>query len=284
MRVALTGHTGFIGRHVLAELRRRNVDVIVLARRFDESLPDERITKIPLDIQQVSHVTFQGIGAPDVLIHAAWGGLPNYNSLHHIEVEMPTQYAFLSRLIKTGLPALVVTGTCFEYGMQDGQLKEDRLTAPQNCYGLAKDSLYKQLEMLKAHHPFKIAWARLFYLYGEGQGRKALLSQLCDAVSNHQSVFNMSGGEQLRDYLPVEEATRYLVDLALMSADCGAVNVCSGEPISVKQLVLGWLEQNNWSIELNLGYYPYPDYEPMAFWGDNAKLKSILETIDRIGI
>jgi len=23
-----------------------------------------------------------------------------------------------------------------------------------------------------------------------------------------------------------------------------------------------------------LGYYPYPDYEPMAFWGDNSsKLK-----------
>ncbi|KKM99361.1 hypothetical protein LCGC14_0577250 [marine sediment metagenome] len=29
-------------------------------------------------------------------------------------------------------------------------------------------------------------------------------------------------------------------------------------------------------IKLNLGFYPYPDYVPMEFWGDNTKLKSVL--------
>ena len=28
-------------------------------------------------------------------------------------------------------------------------------------------------------------------------------------------------------------------------------------------------------MKLNLGYYPYPTYEPMAFWGDNTKLDLI---------
>jgi len=29
-------------------------------------------------------------------------------------------------------------------------------------------------------------------------------------------------------------------------------------------------------VELNLGFYPYPSYEPMAFWGDNSKLNEII--------
>jgi hypothetical protein len=40
--------------------------------------------------------------------------------------------------------------------------------------------------------------------------------------------------------------------------------------------LMRWLKENGWEIELNLGYYPYPNYEPMAFWGDCSKIKSII--------
>jgi len=29
-------------------------------------------------------------------------------------------------------------------------------------------------------------------------------------------------------------------------------------------------------IQLNLGYYPYPDYEPMAFWGNRKRLDHLM--------
>jgi dTDP-6-deoxy-L-talose 4-dehydrogenase (NAD+) len=88
----------------------------------------------------------------------------------------------------------------------------------------------------------------------------------------------MSGGEQLRDYLPVGEAAKHLVSLAVGSKDNGIVNICSGEPVSVRSLVEGWIKDNGWSIKLNLGVYPYPDYEPMAFWGDRQKLDRCLRS------
>lgn len=31
-------------------------------------------------------------------------------------------------------------------------------------------------------------------------------------------------------------------------------------------------------IELELGYYPYPEYEPMAFWGDGRKYSYFLRS------
>jgi dTDP-6-deoxy-L-talose 4-dehydrogenase (NAD+) len=86
----------------------------------------------------------------------------------------------------------------------------------------------------------------------------------------------MSGGEQLRDYLPVEKAAAYIAQIALQNEVTGAINCCSGNPISVKQLVKDYLENSGKMIELNLGYYPYPDYEPMAFWGDTNKLQQII--------
>jgi len=86
----------------------------------------------------------------------------------------------------------------------------------------------------------------------------------------------MSGGEQLRDYLPVDEVAKHIVSLALVKKDTGPVNVCSGTPVSVRRLVEGWVKENGWSIRLNLGHYPYPDYEPMAFWGDSKKLSTLI--------
>ncbi len=272
MKIAVTGATGFIGRHVLQELARHAVEVIAISRHARHGSGE-----VHLDIQTAASDVFERIGRPDALIHLAWSGLPNYRSLHHFEQELPAQYRFLNNLVSGGLNNLVVAGTCFEYGMQSGPLREDLPVLPDNPYGFAKDCLRRQLEFLRATHPFKLTWARLFYLHGEGQAASSLLPLLRQAVARGDKVFDMSGGEQLRDYLPVGEVARGLVALALKQADHGVVNLCSGQPVSVRKLVEGWIAENNWSIELNLGHYPYPDYEPLAFWGDRRKLDALLE-------
>ena len=281
MKVAVTGATGFIGKHVLAELGRHAVEVVSVVRpspRKASELPSGSV--VQFDLHNTPSNAFELMGRPDVLIHLAWEGLPNYKSLHHFETELPAQFRFLKGLIESGLPALVVAGTCFEYGMQSGPLSENMETHPSNPYGFAKDMLRRQLGYLNEINPFALTWARLFYLYGEGQAENSLLPQLKNAVERGDKVFNMSGGEQLRDYLPVAEVARQLVSLALARKDAGAVNVCSGQPISIRRLVEGWVKDNGWSISLNPGYYPYPDYEPMAFWGDAQKFCSIIgETV-----
>lgn len=281
MRVAITGASGFVGRHVIAELAKRDIEIVAVLRPAS-ALPaslsglTDRISVASVDIHDSTANLFEVMGAPDVMVHLAWGGLPNYKSLHHFETELPAQYKFLSRLIRAGLGALLVTGTCFEYGMQSGALGEDMEARPGNPYGFAKDALRRELEYLKAVHPFSLVWARLFYMYGEGQAPDSLLPQLERAVERGELEFNMSGGEQLRDYLPVTEVARHLVTLALAQRDVGVINVCSGRPISVRKLVEDWQKAHGSQVALNLGHYPYPDYEPMAFWGDRSRLNAII--------
>lgn len=279
MVVVVTGASGFIGRHVLAELGKKQVDVVAVTRdasRLNNLPPEVRV--VEMDIALARQDGFTQMGCPEVLIHLAWDGLPNYKSLHHFESELPKQYLFLKSLVESGLSSLLVAGTCFEYGMQSGALSEEVQACPNNSYSYAKDCLRQQLEFLKSTKPFNLTWGRLFYMYGKGQANNSLYSQLEDGVSRGDSVFNMSGGEQLRDYLPVTEVARGIVRLALSGNDVGIINICSGKPVSVRSLVEQWLSENGWKIELNLGYYPYPDYEPMAFWGDATQFHKVLTT------
>jgi nucleoside-diphosphate-sugar epimerase len=268
MKVAVTGARGFVGRHVLTELARAQVQVVATVRSATDECPAmANVRWVTLDLERPPERCFEALGEPDVLIHLAWAGLPNYRSLHHFETELPLQYRFLAALVREGLPSLVAVGTSFEYGLQCGPLAAGLETRPTNAYGFAKDTLRKQLQYLKMAHSFDLTWARLFYMYGEGQPETSLFPMLKKAVAAGQSVFKMSGGEQLRDYLPVTEVAKRLVDLAVHRRDLGAVNICSGTPISVRRLVEGWIEEFGWKIELELGQLPYPDYEPMAFWG-----------------
>jgi dTDP-6-deoxy-L-talose 4-dehydrogenase (NAD+) len=258
MKVAVTGATGFVGRHVVAELERRGV-------------PTTPVSRKTMDLRFPPPDAFQVMGEPDVLIHLAWGGLPHYDSPTHVEEELPAQYRFLKSLLDAGLKNLVIAGTCYEYGMQSGSLHEELEARPIIPYAVAKHRLRLELERLSVN----LTWARVFFLFGEGQFPTSLLPQLKRAVERGDRTFNMSGGAQLRDYLPIEQAAEYLVSLALKQEDIGVVNVCSGKPISVRALVEGWIKENGWAITPNLGYYPYPTSEPMEFWGDRRKLDSL---------
>jgi nucleoside-diphosphate-sugar epimerase len=276
IKIAVTGASGFIGRALLRELARRGLPATAVTRDAASLAgfwPDESI--VAMDLATAGTEAFGKLGRPDILIHLAWDGLPNYKSLRHFESELPAQFRFLKAMVEAGLPSLLVTGTCFEYGMQSGPLSESDEARPSNPYGHAKDALRQQLRHLQSLKGFRLIWARLFYTYGEEQHQGSLYPLLKAAVLRGDKSFDMSGGEQLRDYLPVEEVARQLARLALSGLDVGAVNICSGKPISVRNLVEGWLRANDWKIALNLGHYPYPDYEPMAFWGLRDKLAAL---------
>lgn len=280
MHIVVTGATGFIGRHVIPMLLKNNHRVTAIVRNRNKPLEwQAKCTMVEHEIGANDDRLIEKIGRPDALLHLAWGHLPNYRSMHHIDVELPVNYVFVRRMIEAGVTNISVVGTCFEYGMQSGALSENLNTEPSNPYGYAKDALRKQLQLLQKQLPFKLNWLRLFYMYGEDQPDNTIYAKLKANVLEGKTIFNMSGGEQLRDYLHIDQVCTKMLTLIEQQQNFGIVNICNGTPISVRALVENWKKENNWDIELNLGHFPYPDYEPMAFWGDNTKYEELTRAI-----
>ncbi|MBK7668970.1 MAG: hypothetical protein IPJ32_17485 [Sphingobacteriaceae bacterium] len=73
-----------------------------------------------------------------------------------------------------------------------------------------------------------------------------------------------------------DEIAERIVKIALQNKTLGVINCCSGNPVKLKDFVTDFLNRNNYKIKLNLGVYPYVDYEPMETWGDTAKLDAVL--------
>ncbi|RON12539.1 NAD-dependent epimerase/dehydratase family protein [Pseudomonas frederiksbergensis] len=279
MKVLVTGATGFVGCHLVEALLARGCEVRAVARNAEAaaSLPwIKAVEFIAADI----HADDLNIAALtediDALAHLAWPGLPNYQALFHFEHNLMADYRFIKGVVEAGVSQVLVTGTCFEYGLQSGPLSEQTEARPGNPYGLAKNTLRLFLENLQRQQPFTLQWARLFYLHGEGQNPNSLLAALDRAIEAGDDSFNMSAGEQLRDYLAIDTAAGYLAAILHQRDFDGVINCSSGRPISVRALVEQWLRERGASIRLNLGHYPYPTHEPMAFWGVADRLQLLL--------
>lgn len=280
MKILVTGATGFIGNYLIPELLKHKHEIIAVGIEDRKDIKNNWIDKVyylNYNINENKEDCYELCQKPDSIIHLAWEGLPDYKELFHIEKNLYTSYFFLKHLIENGLKDVTVIGTCLEYGMQNGPLNENMLSIPCNSYAIAKDTLRKFLEELKKKTPFTLKWIRLFYMYGAGQNKNSILEQLKTSLEKGDKIFNMSGGEQLRDYLPVEKVAEYISKISLNDNISGIINCCSGNPISIRSLIESYLKENNKHIELNLGFYPYTDYEPMAFWGDNTKLRLIID-------
>ena len=277
MKVLVTGATGFIGNHTVLALTSRGHEVVAVARQrpHHDKVPWlDKVEFIECDLHTPGIKPAYVLGVPDVMVHLAWSGLSDFKADLHIEHNLPADIYLLTSMLGAGLRHLLVAGTCFEYGLQEGCLDEQAEAKPNIPYAVAKHLLRLGLE--KHISPQSVLqWARIFYVYGPSQAPHTLMSQLDTAIDNGEAVFNMSGGEQERDYLPVQEVARRIVALVEHPEVCGIINCCSGKPVTIRSLVEERLRERSATINLNLGHYPYSPDEPMSFWGNSSKIDKL---------
>lgn len=278
----MTGATGFIGSYVVPVLGKIEGIEVVATGRNEERLRSFGCAWFAADLaSETMGARAAQFGPFDLLIHLAWGDVADPENPIHTEQHLSDHSRLLLGLAESCVARVSCVGTCFEYGLRGGGISEEAPTSPVTAYGRAKDQLRQQLEAGLGDRPGSLTWLRPFYTYGPGQAPHALFAQLDRAIDAGEATFPMSGGEQVRDYLRVQELAEAIVKTSLQSEVTGAINICSGEPKTVRAAVEAHIARRGSSIQPDLGLFPYPSHTPMRFWGDTEKLKAALAAFDR---
>lgn len=281
MKVLVTGASGTIAETVINILLEEGIEVVATSRDEEKIKTRSFYSKVEyhqLDISKKNPGNlFTFFGKPDSIIHFAWDKLGEPNNILHTTSILDANMSFLENLISNGLTDVNCIGTAYEYGLKEGEQSEDDKPNPVVEYGIAKNNLRKFLEQKKIKYNFDFKWIRVFNVFSPGRSGSNLFSSLANSIQANEPFFNMSGGEQVRDYLTADELAQLIVKISLQKEVQGAINCCSGKPVRLKDLIMKFLKDNNYKIKLNLGYYPYLSHEPMVQWGSVEKLQKIIK-------
>jgi dTDP-6-deoxy-L-talose 4-dehydrogenase (NAD+) len=86
---------------------------------------------------------------------------------------------------------------------------------------------------LPLHH-VAFAWCRLFYLHGEGEDDRRLVPYVRSRLRDGLPA-DLTTGDQVRDFLDVTQAAKLITDVVESDA-AGPFNICSGVPVTIRQL------------------------------------------------
>lgn len=236
----LTGGVGFVGRQVLQKLLERGVQVRLVVRKGKQE------ELVPVDINGPIVVTpdlfSEGVdwweevcSNIDTVIHCAWYTDPADYLVSPRNLDCLIGTLRLAQGgAKAGVRRFVGIGTSVEYDPSAGMLSADTSLRPSTPYGGAKAAVFTMLSQWLPTQKVDFAWCRLFNLYGEGEDDRRLVPYLRAKLMAGE-VAELASGKQVRDYLDVATAGEMIADFACGSKQ-GAVNICSGIPVTVREL------------------------------------------------
>jgi nucleoside-diphosphate-sugar epimerase len=182
---------------------------------------------------------------------------------------------WLRRMPQLSCRRFVTVGSCFEYELTGERLSERSPLGPHDLYGACKRSLFEVATQYAATAGLTVVCPRVFYTYGPYEDRRRLVPSVVLAVLRG-AVAGVTPGQQVRDYLHVEDVAAGIW-AAAQSDVTGAVNIASGEALSVAALAMKIGALLGRPELIQLGALAYRDDEPMHILGDPAVLR------DRLG-
>jgi nucleoside-diphosphate-sugar epimerase len=271
-RVLVTGASGFIGRQTLPALAQRGFEVHAVSTQ-PRTTPAADVTWHQCDL-----LSAEGIPAllqrvsPTHLLHLAWFAVPGqfWTSTENLRW-VCASLELLREFAAVGGQRLVAAGTCAEYEVTIHDCDE-RVTPvrPATLYGTCKHALHLVVEKF-AEGRLSAAWGRVFHLYGPHEYPDRLVpSVICSLLKGEPAL--CTPGTQVRDFLHVADVASGFVAL-LDSSITGPVNIASGLPVSIADVVRSIGRQMNAESLIRLGARALPAHEQPRLTARTSRLR-----------
>lgn len=241
MKIFITGGTGFIGSYVLRDALAAGHEVVAL-RRSCNSKPIIKLPKEPRWLEKdLLEITTDDLQDCTAVLHLASAGVSpqivTWNELIRVNVIGSAHLIEISS--EAGVKRMVAAGTCHEYG--EAAYRNKELTActplnPLNLYGASKAAGYHLLSTYARSSEIELYYGRIYNVYGVGQYEKNFWPSLRKAALEGRD-FAMSIGDQLCDFVPVEEVAQALLAASSRpfngAGDPVVENIATGRPQSL---------------------------------------------------
>ena len=272
MRVLITGGSGFIASYVTKTCLMQGLQVVIQTR--SETLEETLISRENVSVIKKSFTDLRAedIKNVDSIIHLASVGvtpqIASWQQLNQINISGSLHICELAKAINA---KLIVSGSYAEYGdsgLEHDFIPVDAALKPTYPYAISKAIACDLILAYTRYEKLNTCYLRIFNAYGEGQNPMNLWPSLIRAAKQAED-FNMTPGEQIRDFIHVQDVAHQLLFAAtkaeLIPGKTLVKNCASGIPQTVKNFC-----QNNWNIysmggKLNLGTLPYRKNEVMRF-------------------
>lgn len=273
MRILVTGASGYLGRGIVNELLNRKHEII--ASDLSSDFIDERATYIAGNIFDIKD-PYSYFQQPEAVLHLAWRNGFVHDADNHLQ-DLPLHDSFIKKMMDAGIEKVCVMGSMHEIGFYEGSINENTPCNPMNQYGIAKNALRQSLELYANVKKVKFIWLRGFYIVGNSINGSSIFSKIALAIKEGNLEFPFTSGQNQYDYLDYSEFCRQVGAAISQDRILGVINICSGKPEKLCDRVEQFIRDNDYNIKLVYGAYPDRPYDSKAVWGNDKKIRRILE-------
>jgi nucleoside-diphosphate-sugar epimerase len=268
MKILITGAAGGIGSTLGYELYKAGHELILIDN-FRNGYPQNLIISgekygkfYNVDITAttiLSHI-IQTEKIEAVIHLAAITALPDCesNKSECIRVNVEGTASVLEACRKNGIDRILFSSTSAVYennNILDSPYKEELEITPSLFYSLSKKMAEEICNSYSTNYGMNIQILRFFNVMGPKQDlyRKSppLINYLVKCFINEESPVLHSDGEQLRDYIHVDDVVSLIQLLLTNEPNSMTINVCSGTLVSLNDIVRYVKEELQSDIEPN---------------------------------
>ena len=279
MKILVTGANGYLGQGIVKSILELGHDVV--AADFSVQYIDNRAKIIACNLFEVEN-PYQFFGEPDVLLHLAWrDGFVHYSDAH-ID-DLPKHYKFIKEMAGSGVKQIAVMGSMHEIGFYEGSINENTPCHPTTPYGIGKNALRDLTQMVCKQNNTVFQWLRGYYIVGNSKFGNSIFSKITAAAEEGKEEFPFTLGQNQYDFLDYPDFCNQIAAAVCQKKEQGIINICSGRPEKLADRVERFIKENKYDIKLQYGAFPDRPYDSKAIWGNDTKIRKILEKNDSEG-
>jgi GDP-L-fucose synthase len=249
-RSLVTGGAGFVGTHLVKALLAQGAQVRITVHERAPILSDPRIEIVPADLtrQDDCIAAMKGV---DLVFHAAGSvgaaGVAASNAMASITGNLILTSQVLQAAWTASVERVLVFGSSTGYPVSDHPIREEEFwsgpTHPTYFgYGWMRRYVERMAEFVASRSKVKVALVRPTAVYGRYDDFRPTTSHVipalvCKAVDRMEPFEVWGTGDEVRDFLHIEDLARGCLLMMEKHAECDPVNIGYGEGVTIRRVV-----------------------------------------------